>query len=518
MFKRSHSELCAIFLLVAACLIFRSEAGDDGPERRAGRTPVIDPDYRGATVPPNIAPLNFRIEEPGSAYRVLLSGPDGPSIRIRSNGPGVRIPENEWKALLRANPERDLTVVIDIRDTSGVWMRYRPFTCRIASEPIDSHVAYRLIHPGYVLWWDMGLYQRDFESFTETAILTNRATKRNCMNCHAFCKNDPRTLMFHMRAAYGGTMFIHGDTISKVNTGTDVTLSAGVYPSWHPDGTHVAYSVNKIRQLFHSTEDKSIHVWDSASDIVVYDARRNVVTTSPRVCTKRLENLPAWSADGKVLYFVSADPYDPDTPYDSVRYNLMRIPFDSRLNAWGEAETVIDAARMKKSISWPRPSPDGRYVLFTMSDYGYFSIHFKSSDLFLLDLRTGRHERLDSVNSPHSDSYHSWSSNSRWFVFASKRRDGLCSRLYFSYVDSAGRAHKPVLLPQEDPDFYNTFVCNYNVPELITGPVDADRGALIRAALGEAEPARFDPAVNVDALSGATAPAGNPDPPDASGR
>jgi len=144
-----------------------------------------------------------------------------------------------------------------------------------------------------------------------------------------------------------------------------------------------------------------------------------------------------------------------------------------------------------------------------MSDYGYFTIHFKTSDLYMLDLRTRKYWKL-AVNSEHVESYHSWSSNGRWFVFSSKRKDGLCSRLYFSYVDSNGNAYKPFLMPQKDPDFFKTFIKNYNIPELIDGPVTVSHWKLSRVAHEVPIQAEFDSTVNIDALSGATKIVKNP--------
>jgi hypothetical protein len=97
-----------------------------------------------------------------------------------------------------------------------------------------------------------------------------------------------------------------------------------------------------------------------------------------------------------------------------------------------------------------------------------------------MDLKTRQYKRLD-VNSPRCDSWHCWSSNSRWIAFASKRRDGVFARIYFSYVDEQGRVHKPVLLPQKDPTFYDRFIRTYNAPELARTPAPASGRAMARA-------------------------------------
>lgn len=75
------------------------------------------------------------------------------------------------------------------------------------------------------------------------------------------------------------------------------------------------------------------------------------------------------------------------------------------------------------------------------------------------------------INSAETDSYHCFSGAGHWFVFSSKRMDGLHTRPFFSYLDEEGNATKPFVLPQKDPEFYATFIKNYNIPELIKGEV-----------------------------------------------
>jgi hypothetical protein len=96
------------------------------------------------------------------------------------------------------------------------------------------------------------------------------------------------------------------------------------------------------------------------------------------------------------------------------------------------------------------------------------------ADQQIMDLKTGAINTLDIVNSAKSDTYHSWSSNSRWFVFASKRDDGLYGKPYFCYIDVEGKAHKPFVLPQENPEFYDNCLKSFNAPELGRGTLPFD--------------------------------------------
>ena len=224
--------------------------------------PNIDPDYTGIAIPPNIAPLNFTINEEGTEYCIDIYTNNGNSdrVKIKTKKNKVSIPIKKWKNLLSENRGKELYIDVYLKNQDNEWEKFRTIENKIAEEEIDSHVAYRLINPGYVLWWEMGIYQRNIERFEESVIFSNRVANHNCMNCHSFCNNDPETMMVHMRAKYSGTMLVKNGDMNKIDTGTKYTMSAGAYPAWHPDGNHIAFSVNKIGQSFHAQKDKSIHV------------------------------------------------------------------------------------------------------------------------------------------------------------------------------------------------------------------------------------------------------------------
>jgi hypothetical protein len=182
----------------------------------------------------------------------------------------------------------------------------------------------------------------------------------------------------------------------------------------------------------------------------------------------------------------------PPKGYAEVKYDLVRIAYDVEADQWGQPETVLAAKDTGRSILLPRISPDGRFLLFCMCRYGCFPAYQPSSDLYLMDLEKGTFAEAP-INSEFSESWHSWSSNSRWIAFSSKRGEGTFTRCYLSYVDRSGRAHKPFVIPQADPEFYDTFLKTFSVPELVTGPVPVAPAALMRAA-------RSDSAIAVTAM------------------
>ena len=139
-----------------------------------------------------------------------------------------------------------------------------------------------------------------------------------------------------------------------------------------------------------------------------------------------------------------------------------------------------------KSVTWPRPSYDGRYIMFTKMDYGYFSIWHKESDLYLLDLNTMKSWPLKEANSSDADSFHNWSIGSHWVVFTSRRIDGLYSHLYLSCVDEKGQATKAFLLPQKNPmDYYTSSIYSFNTPDFTSAPVEIDNREVGASILSE---------------------------------
>lgn len=454
--------------LLLSLLIACSPVVPEG--KMTNKVPSIFPDYNGVTIPANIAPLNFRLTT-GYTEAYAVFSASGKELIVKASKGQFTIPISKWKTLLKENKGQTIEVTIYVKEDE--WIGYAPFPLYIADEPIDPYLAYRLIEPGYELWNRMGIYQRNLETYDESPIMENKMSGNNCMNCHSFCMQNPEKMLFHMRATYPGTYLIDGDRIEKLNTKTDQTLSTLVYPSWHPSGKYVAFSVNDTQQGFHQNDRNRVEVFDNASDVVVYDVEKHeIVTTSKLFSKESFETFPTFSPDGRTLYFCTAEARSLPKEFKEVKYSLCSIPFDPDTRVFGATvDTLYNASTEGRSVSFPRVSPDGEALMYTLSGYGNFSIWHKDADLYMIDLSSGRHQALDTVNSDDVESYHSWSNNSRWVVFSSRRIDGLYTRPYIAYRTLDGQMAKPFLLPQKDTEYYNRLMKSYNIPEFITGKV-----------------------------------------------
>ena len=437
------------------------------------RLPDIFPDYVDVTIPPQIAPLRFMLRHAPEEAIVCISHEKEKMVCQASGKEGFLIDEKQWNYLVQSAIGKALEVKV-YEQKEGAWQVYDSFHWYVSGDSIDPYLVYRLIEPGYELWNQMGIYQRRLTDFKESPIITNDLTGHNCMNCHSFPNQNPQQMTLHMRGPRGGTYLFQSGQITKLNGKINEQIPSLVYPSWHPSGDFVAFSTNQTRQAFHMNDRNRIEVFDYTSDLLVYDVQRNEVITTPQLFSNQaFETFPHFSPDGKTLYFCTAEAQKMPEDFQKVRYNLCSISFNPETRTFGnQVDTLFNGKQVAKSVSFPRVSPDGKFLVFTLSDYGNFSIWHKEADLFLANLQDGTIIPLEAANSNDVESYHSWSSNSRWLVFSSRRVDGLYTHPHLIHIDAEGKAGKPFILPQPNASYYTSFMKSFNIPEFVKGPVE----------------------------------------------
>ncbi len=439
--------------------------------------PKIYPDYVDVTIPVNIAPLCFAMaDEEALLVDAVVTDSHGNNLHCQGEE-SVDFDIDDWHALLAQNRGDSLSITVSAKYADG-WHSYRPFSIYVSNDSIDYGICYRLIAPGHEVWSKMGIYERDLSSFDEHPLIENTQFE-GCVNCHSFNRGNPADMSLHIRGPHGATLLRQNNgPLTAYNTKTEQTLGLCVYPYWHPSGRYVAYSTNVTKQTFHSAHPNRIEVFDDASDLQVYDVGKNELILSPLLKQDSIyETFPVFSADGRSLYFCAASALpEGNHQIDSIRYNLCRIDFDPATGKLGSTiETVIDAVAQHKSVSFPRPSYDGRFLCYTLSDYGQFSIWHHEADLYLLNLSTGESQVMAKANSDDTESFHNWSSNSRWMVLSSRRDDGLFTRPYFCHVDGNGVVSKAFMLPQRNPRrFYRERFLSFNVPDFVIAPTHFD--------------------------------------------
>ena len=464
--------------------------------------PSIWPDYVGVTVPPNIAPLNFMVDSVDDVVAEFQA----PNTKLCYGGKAnkVQIDEDEWHEMLSAAKGKSLSVTV-YTEKGGKWMAYKPFNIYVAEEDIDPYISYRVLPPTFVGYDELAIRQRNLTNFEETDIYNNRQISKKmegqCINCHSYQNYGTDNMMFHMRMQNPGTMIVCDGELVFVNLKTPEMISAAAYNSWHPSLPIIAFSTDHTMQSFHTRDVSKVEVMESASDIVIYDVKKNRVQTVLNDSTE-MELFPSWSPDGKWLYYCSAH-YEYNKKYEDtdellenykrLQYNLYRLSFDAESMTFGEPELIYDARSKQRSAVQPRISQDGRYVLFAEGPWGLFHIWHTSADIQILDLGAIDHSPLTidhsatpdtcqnngqcsmvnvkCLNSPLPESYPSFSSNDRWILFESRRDDGNYTRTYFAYFDRDGRLHKPFEVPSEDPEYFRLLLRSWSRPEFMKEPV-----------------------------------------------
>lgn len=475
----------AIILLTLFALPYCTSCTTDVVDpRKVDVCAPIFPDYTNISIPSNLAPLNFLIEgRPKHVSARIYFKSD--SI-VKNGKDRILFDTQEWNDLIAAI-NNDTVYVKLYANWENEWIEFPSFYWHIDKETIDPFVTYRLIEPGYASTNGMKLCTRNISSFNEHLLIDNTQAGVGCINCHSFCRTDETKMLFHARQENGGTFIKDGKSLRKIDTKAGKMKSSGGYPSWHTSGDYVAFSVNQARQDFYSGETP-IQVYDLSSDVVIYDLKNNKAFTNHLLMNDTShQNYPVFAPRTNHLYFCTAPIHE-----ETLKLSLCRITVDPKSNSFGaNLDTLINAKETNKSVVHPKISPCGNKLVYTEIDNGSFSNYNKTANLRMLTLNDGIIHPLNEVNSKETDSYHTWSSNSKWLVFSSRRLDGVFTRIWITHINDKGKGSKPFLLPQQNPEFYRSFTKSYNVPELSQQLPNLKQSEVASMATSPAEASTF---------------------------
>lgn len=463
--KTSICSILTAILLLTACSELPSNVA------KTDEMAAMYPDYTDITIPENIAPLNFLLRDDAKQICVYVND----EVIYNEAGNEVAFDIDDWKDMLHTYSGKKIKVRVAAKYDGG-WKEFRQFTWSVVADKVDSYLSYRLIEPDYEVFNNLVLQERCVEDFTTKNFSDYKILGNKCMNCHTYASQDPGTSMFYVRGEGGGAILNMNGELKKLNIKSQDMVSGSVYFGFSPSKRFITFSTNVIIPAFHSEGSKRLEVFDTKSDVYAADLVNNRIIESKLLCdSTQLETFPTFSPDGKYVYYCTAHNIDSIGALEKTKYSLCRIPFNEEKGEFGcNVDTIYSASKEGKSVCHPRISPDGKHLVFTIANYGTFPIWHRESDLCMMELSTGKIISMEKANSALSDTYHSWSSNSRWIVFASKRDDGLYGKPYFTYIDKNGKCTKPFVLPQAHPDFYDNCLKSFNAPELGTGPLPFD--------------------------------------------
>ena len=249
-----------------------------------------------------------------------------------------------------------------------------------------------------------------------------------------------------------------------------------------PDGQHVVTTISGTSRPLHSMfyvvnfkDYRFLQVFYPTGGILAwYDRATGAEQPLPGADNQRyVQTDGVWSPDGQYIVFARTEAksaYPPngklaefanDPNEVQIQYDLYRIPFNNGLG--GTAEPIAGASQNGMSNTFPKVSPDGRWMVFVQCRNG--QLMRPDSQLYIVPAQGGQARRMN-CNTPLMNSWHSFSPNGRWLVFSSKARSPY-TQMYLTHIDEQGNDTPPILI--ENSTAANRAV---NLPEFVNIPPD----------------------------------------------
>lgn len=485
----------AFSLLVIGCLSNVAL----GTTESGSRFQVTYPQQDTLFPPDGVAPT-FIWSDPDSGssrWDVAVRDDTGGAIVEASvDAPRWRPAAADWQSIKDASAERDAEFVVrragEVREAS-VEARVR---FRTSADAVGDSLLYREVplpflkavqDPSRIRW----RYGTIDSEAGPPIVLENLPV---CGNCHSFADNGS---VLGLDVDYGNDKGAYGILPvdkqmvmddEKIITWADYKrddgdLTFGLLSRVSPTGRYVVSTV-KDRSVFVAIDDLMISqlFFPIKGILVVYDRETETFAALPGADDPQyVQTNPVWSPDGKEIMFARAKAHraerleqqnsalvdEKDVPEFTVekqpfRYDLYRIPFNG--GQGGTAVPVEGASNNGQSNYFPKYSPDGKWIIYTRSD-SYMLLQ-PDSELYIIPAAGGEARRLRH-NTARMNSWHSWSSNSRWLVFSSKV-NGPYTQLFLTHIDEDGNDSPPVLLER-----FTSADRAANIPEFVNLPGDA---------------------------------------------
>jgi tetratricopeptide (TPR) repeat protein len=519
---------------------------------------VIDYPLEGSIFPPDFAPPTFlwRDSQPATtSWELEIAFPDGaPALRLTARGEPMSIGEVDPRCVAESNQPPKLTEEQAAAHTwkpdPAAWSLIRqrsaghPATVTIAASGgarAQVHISTSLDPVGAPIFYrDVPLMPSEVEKGVIKPIIPSAVPLvswrlRNvaepgsrlvmeglptCANCHSFSK-DGKTLALDVdgpqndKGTYAIVSLAPQTSIrtEDVFTWNDFPdkppgqRTIGFMAQISPDGRYAVTTVN---------EDVFVDNFKDYRFLQVFYPTRGILAWYDR-STRRIRSLPGadnpsfvqtngfWSPDGKYLVFARAkarDAYpegrklaqyagDPLEP--PIQYDLYRIPFNG--GKGGRPAAIAGASNNRMSNSFPKVSPDGRWIVFVQAQNG--QLMRPDSQLYIVPSEGGEARRMR-CNTLLMNSWHSFSPNGRWLVFSSKSRSPY-TQLFLTHIDEEGNDSPAIVIENSTPANRAA-----NIPEFVNIPQDgllhidvpaAEFYRLFDSAWNLAEKGRFDESI-----------------------
>ncbi len=303
-----------------------------------------------------------------------------------------------------------------------------------------------------------------------------------CANCHSF-SNDGKYLGLDMDgpsgdkgayafAAVEPKMVITQDRVFSWNAIDPSRGTFGLFSRVSPDGRYIVSTVRESMFVTNYMDFRFLQTfYPTRGLLAVKDRETGRISLLPGADDPRFVHTNAnWTPDGRTLVFLRGRAKDSEVTGErplrandpnevQIQYDICTIPFNE--GRGGEARPLPGASGNGKSHSFPKVSPDGRWIVWVQAHNGL--LMRPDSELYIMRLDGGTPRRM-SCNLAPMNSWHSFSPNGRWLVFASKAFSPY-TQMFLTHIDEEGNDSPAVLIP-------NSTAANraVNIPEFAAIP------------------------------------------------
>ena len=422
-----------------------------------------------------------------------------------------------WRAIRGRSTAAPATLRITgyARGTPRRAVSYGQVTIRTSTDPVDAPIFYRDV-PLMPAETEKGVIKPLAASAIPLIAWRLRNTGESsshllmegihsCANCHSVSR-DGKTLgmdvdgplndkgLYAMVAIRPETTVRKEDVIawSTFRGKLGGKLRVGFMSQVSPDGQRVVTTINdpgtgqpdylRRKNPLDLVQNYFVANFQDYRFLQVFYPTRGILAWYDKA-TGRLQPLPGtddpafvhtsavWSPDGKYLVFARARARDAypaggrmaesanDANETRIQYDLYRIPF--RDGEGGKAEPIVGASANGMSNSFPKISPDGRWIVYVQARNG--QLMRPDSRLYIVPAAGGAAREMR-CNTPLMNSWHSFSPNGRWLVFSSKSRSPY-TQMFLTHLDQDGNDSPAILI--ENATAANRAV---NIPEFVNIP------------------------------------------------
>ena len=408
--------------------------------------------------------------------------------------------ERVWATILQTSITTPARVsIFGFRsDAPGQVVSQGEISIATAEEPVGAPIFYRdvplapaLTRKGKIAPLGenavglIGWRLRDVSRPESRLLLSNVPT---CTNCHSF-SSDGNILGMDLDGPNGDKgsyvlapitreMVIGNEDVISWNSFSDKSAkqkTIGFLSRVSPDGNYVVTTLNEEMFVTNFMDYRFLQVFYPTRGILGYYARlSDEIRALPGADDPDFVHCdPVWTPDGKTLVFARAEAKDaygedrtlPERANDPgetpIQYDLCRIAFDD--GRGGRPEPVTGASANGMSNTFPKVSPDGKWIVFVKCRNG--QLMRPDSTLWIVPVGGGTARKMR-CNTRLMNSWHSFSPNGRWMVFSSKANTPY-TQMFLTHIDEEGNDSPPVLVP-------NSTAANraVNLPEFVNRPYE----------------------------------------------